>query len=96
MLTYLVEPGIVPLGRVLEAMTSGPARILGAAGHGGPLEAGRPANLVVFDPEARWTVEAPFASKARNCAFLGRALSGRVRYTALLGTLTVAEGKATR
>ena len=62
-LTYLVEPGIVPLGRVLEAMTSAPARILGATGHGGPIEVGRPANLVVFDPEARWTVEAPFASQ---------------------------------
>ena len=96
MLTHLVEPGIVPLGRVLQAMTSEPARILSAAGHGGPLEVGNPANLVVLDPEALWTVEAPFASKARNCAFLGQELSGRVRYTALRGTLTVAEGKATR
>ena len=96
MLTYLVEPGIAPLGRVLEAMTCGPARILGASGHGGPLEVGRPANLVVFDPGMRWAVEAPFASKARNCAFLGRELNGRVRYTALRGALTVAEGKATR
>jgi dihydroorotase len=96
MLTHLVEPGIVPLARVLEAMTSEPARILGAAGHGGPLQPGRPANLVVFDAGERWTVDAPFASKARNCAFLGQELTGRVRYTVLRGTLTVAEGKATR
>ena len=32
---------------------------------------GRPANLVVFDPDAAWVVEAPFASKAGTRAFLG-------------------------
>ena len=38
-------------------------------------------------------VEAPFVSKARNSAFLGRTLSGRVRYTMLRGALTAADGK---
>jgi dihydroorotase len=95
-LTELVEPGLITLSRALEAMSSVPARILGAKDHGGPIEAGRPANLVVFDPSERWTVEAPFVSKSRNCAFLGRVLTGRVRYTVLHGQLTVAEGKATR
>ncbi|MDP9327203.1 MAG: dihydroorotase [Actinomycetota bacterium] len=95
-LTHLVGPGLLPLTRALEAMTSAPARILGATGHGGPIEPGRPANLVVFDPAETWTVEAPFASKARNSAFLGRALTGRVRMTLLRGELTVADAKATR
>jgi dihydroorotase len=95
-LTHLVEPGVLPLMRAIEAMTSAPARILGAADHGGPLEPGRPANLVVFDPQAEWTVEAPFASKARNSAFLGDRLRGRVRYTMLRGAFTVADGKPTR
>jgi dihydroorotase len=95
-LTELVEPGSLTLSRAIEAMSSIPARILGARDHGGPIEPGRPANLVVFDPADRWSVEAPFVSKSRNSAFLGRTLSGRVRYTALRGELTVAEGKATR
>ena len=95
-LTELVEPGALPLARAIEAMSSIPARILGARDHGGPVEAGRPANLVAFDPDDRWTVEAPFYSKSRNSAFLGRTLTGRVRYTMLRGELTVAEGKATR
>jgi len=95
-LTHLVRPGIVPLARALEAMTVTPARILGAAGHGGPIAAGRPANLVVFHPEEGWVAEAPFVSKARNSAFLGRELGGRVRHTTLRGTFTVAEGKVTR
>ena len=95
-LTHAVAPGHLTLMRALEAMTSAPAGILGAAGHGGPIEVGRPANLVVFDPNEEWVPEAPFMSKARNCAFLGRALTGRVRYTILRGALTVAHGKATR
>jgi dihydroorotase len=95
-LTHLVRPGVLPLTRALEAMASAPARILGATGHGGPIEPGRPANLMVFDPDETWTVEAPFASKARNSAFLGRTLTGRVRMTLLRGELTVADTKATR
>jgi dihydroorotase len=96
MLTELVTPGTVSLARVLEAMTSVPARILGAAEHGGPIEPGRPANLVVFDPGESWVVEPPFASKARNSAFLGRRLTGRVRHTMLRGAFTVTDGKAAR
>jgi dihydroorotase len=95
-LTHLVEPGVLSLMRAIEAMTSGPARILGAADHGGSLEPGRPANLVLFDPQADWTVEAPFASKARNSAFLGERLKGRIRFTMLRGAFTVADGKPTR
>ena len=95
-LTYAVAPGHISLMRALESMTSAPARILGAQGHGGPIEVGRPANLVVFDPNEKWTPEPPFVSKARNCAFLGRPLTGRVRYTILRGELTVADGKPTR
>jgi dihydroorotase len=95
-LTHLVAPGILTLPRAVEALTSAPAGILGADGHGGPIEPGSPANLVIFDPAERWTVEAPFASKGRNAAFLGREMQGRVRHTVLRGALTVADGKATR
>jgi dihydroorotase len=95
-LTHLVDPGVLPLTRAIEALATTPARILGAADHGGPLEPGRPANLVVFDPEAAWTVEAPFVSKARNSAFLGARLRGKVRFTMLRGAFTVADGKPTR
>ncbi|MEX2421503.1 MAG: dihydroorotase [Actinomycetota bacterium] len=95
-LTYLVEPGTLNMSRVIEAMSTAPARILGAGTHGGPIEPGRPANLVVFDPAAEWTVEPPFASKSRNSAFLGRRLRGRVVHTVYRGALVVAEGKAQR
>ena len=95
-LTYLVAPGHLSLPRALDAMSVSPARILGAGGHGGSLQPGEPANLVVFDPLEGWTVKVPFASRARNSAFLGQELLGRVRFTMLRGVLTVAEGKSTR
>jgi dihydroorotase len=95
-LTELVEQGHLSLPRAIEAMSTTPARILGSGEHGGPIRPGRPANLVVFDPERAWVVEPPFASKARNSAFLGRRLRGAVVYTVLRGSLVVAEGKPTR
>jgi dihydroorotase len=95
-LTNLVAPGLLPLMRALEALSTTPARILGASAHGGPIEPGRPANLVVFDPAAEWVVEPPFASKSRNSMFLGRTLRGRVVHTLLGGELVVADGKAQR
>jgi len=95
-LTHLVEPGTMSLTRAIEAMSTAPARILGASGHGGPIEPGRPANLVAFDPAAEWTVEPPFASRSRNSAFLGRRLRGRVIHTVYAGDLVVADGKAQR
>jgi dihydroorotase len=95
-LTHLVEPGAMTLLRAIEAMSTAPARILGAGDHAGPIEPGRPANLVVFDPAADWVVEPPFASRSRNSAFLGRALLGRVVHTVYRGDLVVADGKAQR
>ncbi|MEP7033057.1 MAG: dihydroorotase [Actinomycetota bacterium] len=95
-LTHLVEPGRISLSRAVEAMSVRPARILGAAEHGGPVEPGRPANLVAFDPSAEWTVETPFVSRSRNSAFLGSRLRGRVLYTVLRGELVVADGKPQR
>ena len=95
-LTELVHPGIIPLARALDVLSRTPARILGAGDHGGPIEVGRPANLVVFDPNHGWVVDAPFVSKGRDSAFLGRQLLGRVTHTVLRGALVVAEGKPTR
>src|SRR5262245_17086466 len=95
-LTHLVDPGELELGRAIRALSTAPARILGARDHGGPIEPGRPANVVAFDPSAEWTVEPPFASRSRNSSFLGRTLRGRVVYTMLGGELVVADGKAQR
>ncbi|MBW3611288.1 MAG: dihydroorotase [Actinobacteria bacterium] len=75
-----------------------PARIAGLTGeHGGPVEAGRGANLCVIDPDATWTVDPDrLASRSRNTPYAGRAMTGRVRHTLLRGELVVLDGEAQR
>lgn len=91
MLTDLAE---LPLTRLIEVMSTRPARIRALTGHGGPVTAGAPANLVVFDPSAEWTVvPAALASKSRNTPFAGRKLRGKVVHTLYRGRFTVREGR---
>jgi dihydroorotase len=95
-ISELVEPGICTISRVVELLSTAPARILGAADQGGPIAPGRPANLVVFDPESAWTVDAgALVSRSRNTPFAGRKLRGRVLHTMLRGRLTVRDGAGT-
>ena len=96
-LTELVEPGHLSLLRAIEAMSTRPARILGLEEHGGPIVPGRAANLVVFDPAGEWIAgERPWASMARNSAFTGRRLRGRVVHTLRRGEFMIRDGEATR
>jgi dihydroorotase len=96
-LTELVAPGILDLPATVERLSATPARILGLPDQGGPIEPGREANLVAFDPSAEWTVgERPFASRSGNSAFLGRRLRGRVMHTLFRGQTVVRDGAATR
>ena len=80
-----VDAGHLPLARAIEALTTGPARVLGArsrrAGSVGLVE-GSPADLVVFDRSERWTVTAEgLASRGKNTPLLGMDLAGRVLVT---------------
>jgi dihydroorotase len=88
----------LPLDRVLALLSWQPAKIAGIErDHGGPIVAGRPANLVVLDPKERWTVDpTASASRSRNTPYAGRTLTGRVRHTILRGELVVRDGEATR
>ncbi len=80
-----VDAGRLPLARAIEALTTGPAGILGArsrrSGSVGLVE-GVLADLVVFDRSERWTVSADaLASRGKNSALLGMNLAGRVLVT---------------
>jgi dihydroorotase len=88
----------LPLAEVLGLLSWRPARLLGIEDeHGGPVEAGRPANVVVVDPDARWVVDpARLASRSRNTPYAGRELQGRVRHTFLWGEPVVLDGEAQR
>jgi dihydroorotase len=88
----------LPIERVMALLSWVPAAIAGIAeSHGGPVEAGRPANLCVIDPAATWVVDPlVLASRARNTPYAGRKLQGRVRHTLLWGEPVVVDGEARR
>jgi dihydroorotase len=78
-----VDAGLVPLARAVEALTTGPARILGERQGLTPgLREGEPADLVVVDRAATWVVTPEtLRSKGKNSPLLGRELRGVVRLT---------------
>jgi dihydroorotase len=80
-----VDAGELPLLRAIEALTIGPARVLGPrtrrAGGVGLIE-GAPADLVVIDRSENWTVTSEsLASRGKNSPLLGRELAGVVILT---------------
>ena len=83
---------------VVGLLTWRPAAIAGLADtHGGPIAAGRPANLCVFDPEEEWVVDpTKSASRSRNNPYADRKVRGRVRHTILFGEPVVLDGEAQR
>ena len=88
----------MPLADVVAALSWKPAAIAGVADrHGVAIQAGNPANLVVFDPDAAWQVRpGALASRSRNTPFVGMDLRGRVRHTVFRGQPVVRDGVAQR
>lgn len=76
------------VGRLFERMSIGPARIARMPGQGRPVEPGSPANLVLIDPKASWTVGAAGRSKSANSPFIGREMTGKVLKTWYRGRMT--------
>ena len=90
----MVETGLLDWEGVADRMSVRPARIGRLGGHGQPLVAGAPANLVLVDPAARWVVDPrQSASRSRNNPYAGRELPARVVATFLRGRPTVLDGK---
>jgi len=96
-ITSLVETQAATFEQVAGALSWRPAAIAGLSDHGGPIKAGRPANLCVIDPAAAWQVDIDrLASRSRNTPWLGRKLAGRVRHTIRRGEAVVVDAEAQR
>jgi dihydroorotase len=80
----LVREGVLSRLRMVEALSTAPARIIGAAG--GTLVEGAPADLTVIDPRMRWTM-APnhLHSLSTNTPWLGKEVQGAVKMTVVNG-----------
>ncbi|HEX5716827.1 MAG TPA: dihydroorotase, partial [Thermoanaerobaculia bacterium] len=75
-LDRLVHPGIIGLKRLIELLSTGPARVLGLPG--GTLRPGGPADVTLFHLGEEVTIRATaFRSKSRNTPFDGWKLRGR-------------------
>jgi dihydroorotase len=91
----MVDTGALSWEQVAQRMSTKPAEIGRATGHGRPLAVGEPANVVVYDPSATRVVDpSDTASLSRNTPYAGRELPGRVVATFLRGRPTVLDGKA--
>ena len=81
-ITFLVRPGHLTMMQLLEKMTLNPAALYHLPA--GQIREGFPADLVLFDPEEKWS-PAEYASKSSNSPFTGWELYGKVKTTICAG-----------
>lgn len=75
--TFLVKPGIVPVEKILDALTVNPRRRFRL---GGEFKVGQPANLTLLDTETKWKVDPElFKTMGRATPFEGLTLVGKPR-----------------
>ncbi|MBQ7765881.1 MAG: dihydroorotase [Lachnospiraceae bacterium] len=78
----LVKEAGMSMMEVLDKLTAKPAEMYNI--DRGDLRVGGPADIVIFNPDEKWTV-AGFQSKSQNSPFLGEELTGKVKYTICKG-----------
>ena len=88
-ISAMVDTGLLDWRGVARVMSETPALIGGLTGHGRPIAAGEPANLLLLNPSTVWTVQGhSMASLSRNTPFEGMTLPGKVVATFLRGRPT--------
>lgn len=85
-LTVLHHQNGIPVARIIEMLTSGPARVFSLPR--GTLTEGCVADVTIFDTECEWSVDPQrFKSKSRNTPFVGWNLRGTIVATIVDGRL---------
>jgi dihydroorotase len=86
-ITQLHREHKIPLTRIVELFTFGPARAFDLRARGS-LAKGNHADVTIFDPKKRWTFEAAKSrSLSRNTPFDGWQLTGKVMATIVGGNI---------
>jgi dihydroorotase len=84
-ITKLYREHKIPLTRIVELFTAGPARVFDLRGRGS-LARGNFADVTIFDPKKRWTFEAAKSpSLSHNTPFDGWQFTGKVAATIVAG-----------
>jgi dihydroorotase len=77
----------IPLERIVELLSTNPARVMGLADRG-TLARGSHADVTIFDPAKKWTYHAADShSKSKNSPFDGWQLQGKVVGTVVNGVV---------
>jgi dihydroorotase len=91
----LVHRGVITPTRLVELMSTFPARLLRLDQSQHTLSPRARADISIIDPELEWTVDpAKFHSKGRNTPFSGMKLRGRAQITIVAGQI-VYDGRLT-
>ncbi len=89
-ITELVKTGYLTLSKLVEKMSTNPAKIIGI--DKGNLACGKVADIVIFDPEEKYTIDAAtFKSMGKNTPFNGKEVYGKVLYTIVNGKVVYKE-----
>jgi dihydroorotase len=94
--TNLVHTGVLDFPELVDLMSCAPAQRFHLPG--GTLRRGAEADITVFDPALRWTVDpAEMLSKGRNTPYAGMTLTGRASHTIVGGRIVykLEQGAAT-
>lgn len=84
--TYMVAEGVIDWLTAIDRLSTAPARIAGIAG--GTLAVGVPADMVIIDPDQKWTVVgASFRSNCISSPLDGHELKGLVTHTIVGGAI---------
>ena len=90
----MVDTGLMDWRGIARVMSEAPAKIGKVEGQGRPIAVGEPANVVLYDAEAKRIVDpAVQETKSINSPWRGRELPGRVVATFFGGRQVVADGQ---
>jgi allantoinase len=83
----------VPLPRLAQWLCTGPAALAGLSSRKGSLAKGFDADIVIWDPDADFVVDAEYLHhRHKPTPYAGRRLRGRVRATYVRGHLVYRDG----
>lgn len=91
--TALVATGLLSPMQMAEKMSWNPAKVIGIQEERGSIEAGKLADIVIFDPDAEYVVDTEkFASRGKNTPYEGKQLKGQVIMTICEGRIVYQDG----
>ncbi len=91
--TDAVAEGRLPVERFVDLTATNIAKMLGLYPHKGSISVGADADLVIFDPEAEWTLEAEKLHMTTDYTpFAGKQMRGRPTATIVGGEVVVEDG----